>query len=35
MERFVQEHSIPLPGEPEEMHTRACFDPDVALGLRN
>ena len=35
MERFVQQHSVPLPGEPEEMHTRPCFDPEVAAKLRN
>lgn len=35
MEAFVQENSVPLPGEPEEMHSRACFDPKVALQLHN
>lgn len=35
MEEFVQTHSEPLPGEPDEMHTRPCFDPKVALKLHN
>ena len=35
MEGFVQKYSVPLPGEPEEMHTRPCFDPEVAPKLRN
>lgn len=34
-ESFVQEHSLPLPGEPGEMHTRACFDPNHAKRLFN
>lgn len=34
-EKFVQSHSEPLPGELEQMHTRSCFDPEVALDLVN
>lgn len=34
-EGFFQEHSGSLPGEPDEMHTRPCFDPEKALKLRN
>lgn len=35
LEDFVQAHSEPLPGEAEEMHTRACFDPSSAKRLFN
>jgi len=35
LEEFVQTHSVPLPGEPEEMHTRECFDPSIAKRLFN
>lgn len=34
-EAFFQKESVPLPGEPEEMHTRPCFDPDTAKKLIN
>ncbi len=34
-EAFVQERSLPLPGEPTEMHTRPCFDPERAGRLFN
>jgi len=34
-EEFVQTHSKALPGEPEEMHTRTCFDPNLGPRLIN
>ena len=34
-EGFVQENSQALPGEPEEMFTRPCFDPGIAPALHN
>ena len=34
-EEMVQTQSEPLPGEPTEMHTRSCFDPNVAPKLFN
>jgi len=34
-EGFVQENSEALPGEPEEMFMRPCFDPQIAPPLHN
>jgi len=34
-EGFFQAESIALPGEPDEMSTRPCFDPEVAQPLHN
>lgn len=34
-EAFMQAESIALPGEPEEVFTRPCFDPQVAAPLHN
>jgi len=34
-EGYFQAHSEPLPGEPDEMHTRPCFDPEAAAKLFN
>jgi len=34
-EGFMQAHSEPLPGKPEQMHTRPCFDPQTAAKLFN
>jgi LmbE family N-acetylglucosaminyl deacetylase len=34
-EGFVQANSAALPGEPDEMFTRPCFDPDIAPPLHN
>jgi LmbE family N-acetylglucosaminyl deacetylase len=34
-EGFIQAESVALPGEPDEMFTRPCFDPEVAQPLHN
>jgi len=34
-EGFFQTKSVALPGEPEEMFTRPCFDPDTVAPLHN
>ncbi len=34
-ESFVQAYSVPLPGEPDQMFTRPCFDPEVVPRLHN
>jgi LmbE family N-acetylglucosaminyl deacetylase len=34
-EEMAQSLSVPLPGEPEEMHTRPCFDPHSGPRLFN
>lgn len=34
-EGFAQDNSEALPGEPEEMFTRPCFDPKIAAPLHN